>query len=194
MSRSTLLALALIVALGLAAFWVLSTPRPLTAADIPQHTPNLANGEVLYHAGGCISCHQPSPDLAGVDSTVPAGGAPLHTPIGTLYPLNLTPDPETGIGKWTDLQFLNAVMRGISPEGENLIPALPYTSYAHMKPEDVLDIRAYLASLPPVKSPAYHLKIEESLSSPPSKRSPLSVSARNFRVWSASWSSRSLPR
>jgi mono/diheme cytochrome c family protein len=67
--------------------------------------------------------------------------------------MNLTPDPETGIGKWTDLQFLNAVMRGISPEGENLIPALPYTSYAHMKPEDVLDIRAYLASLPPVKSP-----------------------------------------
>ena len=112
MSRSTLLALALIVALGLAAFWVLSTPRPLTAADIPQHTPNLANGEVLYHAGGCISCHQPSPDLAGVESTVPAGGAPLHTPIGTLYPLNLTPDPETGIGKWTDAEFVNAVQHG----------------------------------------------------------------------------------
>ena len=153
MSRSIVLALALILALGLAVFWVLSTPRPLTVADIPQHTPNLANGEVLYHAGGCISCHQPSPDLAGIENTVPAGGAPLHTPVGTLYPMNLTPDPETGIGKWTDLQFLNAVQRGISPEGENLIPALPYTSYAHMKPEDVLDIRAYLASLPPVKSP-----------------------------------------
>ena len=153
MSRSIVLALALILALGLAVFWVLSTPRPLTVADIPQHTPNLANGEVLYHAGGCISCHQPSPDLAGIENTVPAGGAPLHTPIGTLYPMNLTPDPETGIGKWTDLQFLNAVQRGISPEGENLIPARPYTSYAHMKPEDVLDSRAYLASLPPVKSP-----------------------------------------
>ena len=153
MSRSIVLALALILALGLAVFWVLSTPRPLTVADIPQHTPNLANGEVLYHAGGCISCHQPSPDLAGIENTVPAGGAPLHTPVGTLYPMNLTPDPETGIGKWTDLQFLNAVQRGISPEGENLIPALPYTSDAHMKPEDVLDIRAYLASLPPVKSP-----------------------------------------
>ena len=153
MSRSIVLALALILALGLAVFWVLSTPRPLTVADIPQHTPNLANGEVLYHAGGCISCHQPSPDLAGIENTVPAGGAPLHTPVGTLYPMNLTPDPETGIGKWTDLQVLNAVQRGISPEGENLIPALPYTSYAHMKPEDVLDIRAYLASLPPVKSP-----------------------------------------
>jgi len=147
------LALALIAALGLLAFWLLSTPRPLTAADIPQHTPDVANGVRLYHAAGCISCHQPSPDLKDVATDVPAGGAPLHTPIGTLYPLNLTPDPETGIGSWSDLEFLNAVMRGISPEGENLIPALPYTSYAHMKPEDVLDIRAYLASLPPVKSP-----------------------------------------
>lgn len=152
-SRKTGLALALLAALGLLAFWLLSTPRPLTMADIPQHTPNVANGEVLYHAGGCVSCHQPSPDLKDVAADVPAGGAPLHTPVGTLYPMNLTPDPETGIGKWTDLQFLNAVMRGISPEGENLIPALPYTSYAHMKPEDVLDIRAYLATLAPVKSP-----------------------------------------
>ena len=113
----------------------------------------MANGELLYHAAGCISCHQPSPDLKSVDASLPAGGAPLQTPIGVLYPINLTPDPETGIGSWTDLQFLNAVQRGISPEGENLVPALPYTSYAHMKPEDVLDIRAYLATLAPVKSP-----------------------------------------
>ena len=152
-SANILLALALIAALGLLVFWLLSMPRPLTAADIPQHTPDVANGERLYHAAGCISCHQPPPELKDVAADVPAGGAPLHTPIGTLYPLNLTPDPETGIGDWTDLQFVNAVMRGISPKGENLIPALPYTSYAHMKPEDVLDIRAYLAGLAPVKSP-----------------------------------------
>ena len=152
-SANILLALALIAALGLLVFWLLSMPRPLTAADIPQHTPDVANGERLYHAAGCISCHQPPPELTDVAADVPAGGAPLHTPIGTLYPLNLTPDPETGIGDWTDLQFVNAVMRGISPKGENLIPALPYTSYAHMKPEDVLDIRAYLAGLAPVKSP-----------------------------------------
>jgi mono/diheme cytochrome c family protein len=73
--------------------------------------------------------------------------------VGTLYPINLTPDPDTGIGKWSDLEFLNAVQRGISPEGEHLIPALPYTSYVHMKPEDVLDILAYLKTLSPVSSP-----------------------------------------
>lgn len=141
------------MALGLGTFWWLSAPQPLTAADIPQHQPDAANGERLYHAGGCISCHQPSADLANVDKTVPAGGAAFHTPVGTLYPINLTPDADTGIGKWSDLDFLNAVQRGISPEGEHLIPALPYTSYVHMKPEDVLDILAYLRSLPPVSSP-----------------------------------------
>ena len=157
--RNIVLALALIAALGLFAVWLLSMPRPLTAVDIPQHTPDVANGERLYHAAGCISCHQPSPDLKDVAADVPAGGAPLSTPIGTLYPLNLTPDPETGIGSWSDLDFLNAVQRGISPEGEHLIPALPYTSYVHMKPADVLDIRAYLASLPPVKSPEREAEI-----------------------------------
>ena len=91
--------------------------------------------------------------LKNVDASLPAGGSPFKTPVGTFYPPNLTPDPETGIGKWTDLEFVNAVQRGISPEGENLIPAFPYTSYARMKTSDVLDIKAYLDSLPPVVSP-----------------------------------------
>ena len=158
-SRNILLALAFIVTLGLVGLWLLSMPRPLTTADIPHHAPDVANGERLYHAAGCISCHQPSPDLKDVASDLPAGGAPIVTPIGTLYPMNLTPDPETGIGRWSDLDFLNAVQRGISPEGEHLIPALPYTSYVHMTPEDVLDIRAYLASLPPVTSPEREAEI-----------------------------------
>ncbi|MCA3575223.1 MAG: cytochrome c [Aestuariivirga sp.] len=135
------------------AVWFLSAPRPLDAAALPQHTPDAANGKILYHASGCHSCHMPGPELAGIDSAVPAGGAPLKTPVGTFYPMNLTPDAETGIGNWTDIQFVNAVMRGVSPEGQNLIPALPYTSYAHMKVEDVLDIRAYLMTLAPVASP-----------------------------------------
>lgn len=145
--------MALIAALGLGAFWWLSAPEPLTAAEVPQHQPDTANGERLYHAAGCASCHRPSAELANVDPALPAGGSPFKTPVGTLYPINLTPDPETGIGKWSDLDFLNAVQRGISPEGEHLVPALPYTSYAHMRPEDVLDILAHLKTLPPVTSP-----------------------------------------
>jgi len=84
---------------------------------------------------------------------VPAGGAPFKTPVGIFYPPNLTPDKATGIGAWSDLDFLNAVMRGIGPDGSHLIPAFPYTSYARMRMEDVLDIRAYLATLPAITSP-----------------------------------------
>ncbi len=140
--------------LGLAAFWLLSAPQPLTVADLPQHTADLANGEKLYHAAGCRACHKPSSDLKDVDASLPAGGFALKTPVGTFYPPNLTPDAETGLGQWTDLEFVNAVQRGIARNGQHLIPALPYTSYAAMKTEDVLDIRAYLASLPAVASPA----------------------------------------
>ena len=84
---------------------------------------------------------------------MPSGGFPLKTPVGTFYPRNLTPDKDTGIGAWSDIDFVNAVQRGISPGGYHYIPALPYTSYAAMKVEDVLDIRAYLASLTPVTAP-----------------------------------------
>lgn len=135
------------------ALWFLSAPRPLEASALPQHTPDETNGQLLYNAAGCRSCHLGAPDLKDVDPSLPAGGAPLKTPVGTFYPMNLTPDRETGIGAWTDIQFVNAVQRGISPEGEHLIPALPYTSYARMKVEDILDIRAYLATLTPVTSP-----------------------------------------
>jgi len=150
--KRTVIALAVLVLLGLGFFWFITEPRPIQQAEIPQHTANLDNGKLLFHAGGCISCHGPSPDLKDVATDVPAGGKPLVTPIGTLYPPNLTPDPDTGLGKWTDADFVNAVQMGLSPSGQHLIPAFPYTSYAHMKIEDVLDLKAYLASLAPVKN------------------------------------------
>ena len=140
-------ALALLVASGLLVFWVASAPHPFVAEDIPVHTANLENGKLLYNIGGCISCH-----ASESDAEVPAGGKPLTTPIGVLYPPNLTPDPETGLGKWNNVDFVNAMQKGLHPDGAHLIPAFPYTSYAHMKVEDVLDIKAYLDSLPPVKN------------------------------------------
>lgn len=153
LSKRTFSALALLAVLGLGTFWSISAPRPLSASDIPAHTPDAANGKILFNAAGCASCHKPGADQANADASLPSGGAPFKTPIGTFYPPNLTPDPKTGIGTWTDVQFVNAVQRGIGPDGEHLIPAFPYTSYAHMKTEDVLDIRAYLATLPAVEAP-----------------------------------------
>ena len=114
----------------------------------------MENGKFFYTIGGCIGCHKPDPANASTDASLPSGGAPLKTPIGVLYPPNLTPDPETGIGKWSELDFVNAVQHGISHDGNHIIPALPYTSYAAMRTEDVLDIRAYLMSLKPVVAKA----------------------------------------
>ncbi len=79
-----------------------------------------------------------------------AGGRPFVLPFGTIYTPNITPDPETGIGKWTDANFLNAVHRGIAPDGSRYYPAFPYASYSMLTDEDALAIKAYLFSLKPV--------------------------------------------
>lgn len=138
--------------LGGAVFWFLSAPRPLGADAIPQHQANVENGSLLYTIGGCINCHKPDPANSGADAALPSGGAPFKTPIGIFYPPNLTPDPETGLGQSSELEFVNALQRGISRSGAHDIPAFPYTSYAAMRTEDVLDIRSYLMTLKPVKA------------------------------------------
>jgi mono/diheme cytochrome c family protein len=127
-------------------FW-LTEPSPLAATSLPQHIASTANGELIYHIGGCISCHK------GADANLPSGGEPFKTPIGTFYPPNLTPDAETGIGQWSEAQFVTAVQLGISPKGQHYIPAFPYASYHRMRTEDVLDMFAYLKTLSPVASP-----------------------------------------
>jgi mono/diheme cytochrome c family protein len=152
LTKRNLGALALLAVLGLAVFWAVTVPRPLTAVDLPAHVADVANGEKLYHASGCHSCHVPPKELTGIDPILPAGGTALKTPVGVLYPPNITPDTETGIGAWSDVDFVNAMQKGIGKSGEHLIPAFPYTSYTHMTVTDVLDVKAYLMTLPPVKN------------------------------------------
>ncbi len=143
--RQKFQALAATALLGLVVFWGLSAERPITS--LAPHVANLGNGKLIYTIGGCISCH-----ASATDAEVPSGGKPLKTPIGVLYPPNITPDRDTGLGAWSDLEFVNAMQRGLKRGGGHLIPAFPYTSYAHMKVKDVLDVKAYLDSLPAVKS------------------------------------------
>ena len=144
-SRLVFLALMLVGATGLF-FRLTAAPGP---APVPVHEIDLANGENIYHIGGCISCHQ-----APENAKVPSGGKALKTPVGIFYPPNLTPDAETGLGNWTEAQFINAVQWGASPDGKNYIPAFPYVSYHRMNTSDVQDLFAYLKTLPPVKSEA----------------------------------------
>ena len=152
MSRRRLLAaLALLAGTG-AAFWLLTAPSPLPAAAVPAHDVDLRNGETLYHAGSCLACHRP-PEGNG-DAALPSGGRPFPTPVGVFYPQNLTPDPETGLGRWSAIDFVNAMRLGVSPRGTHYFPAFPYASFRGMTMADLLDLRAYLASLPPVRSEA----------------------------------------
>lgn len=111
--------------------------------------PAVARGEYLATAAGCSSCHTDSEN----DGLPYAGGHSLDSPYGTFVVPNITPDTATGIGGWTDAEFLAAVRDGVSPAGEHYYPAFPYASYAGMTERDVLDIKAYLDSLPAVERP-----------------------------------------
>lgn len=105
-----------------------------------------ADGKYLTAAGGCQACHT---DIKKGGKPF-AGGRPLKTPFGTFYTPNITADTKTGIGGWSDTDFLNAAKKGINPSGSHYFPAFPYTSYTKMKDEDALAIFAYLKSLPAI--------------------------------------------
>ena len=141
-----------ILAIALAGlFWFLTAPQPLQAAALPSHEPDPANGELIFHAGGCASCHA-VPDAEGEDKLNLAGGLELTTPFGVFRVPNISTDPETGIGGWSTLEFVNAVTRGVSPGGTHYYPAFPYASYAKMRIEDVIDLKAYMDTLPAVSN------------------------------------------
>ncbi len=120
-----------------------------------QFTPSFAQeelsaierGEYIFQATGGCGCHT---DYAN-DGTFLAGGRAIETPFGTIYGTNITPDPETGIGDWSDEEFLRAMTEGIGPDGTIFYPVFPYTAFTKMTREDLLDLKAYLFSVPPVK-------------------------------------------
>lgn len=108
----------------------------------------LARGEYLAIAGNCASCHTTA---AG---EFMAGGVAFETPFGTLYSTNITPDADTGIGNWSDRDFLNAMRHGVRPNSEHLYPAFPYTAFTKISDEDIAAIYAYLQNIPPVNQAA----------------------------------------
>jgi mono/diheme cytochrome c family protein len=155
-------ALVILVALGIYA-WHLFNPGPMAfvggstvsladyhAADptgVPAELINadqIKRGEYLARAADCEVCHT-APGGAAY-----AGGLAFSLPFGTLYSTNITADKETGIGDYSDADFLNAVQRGIRKDGTRLYPAMPYPSYTYMTDADVLAIKAYLLSRPAV--------------------------------------------
>jgi mono/diheme cytochrome c family protein len=133
---------------GLAVFWFVTIPATVPASALPKRTADLANGKEMFYAGGCTSCHAtPGQD----DKTRLGGGLGLKSPFGTFYVPNISPDPNDGIGSWSEADFVTAMTKGTSPDGRHYFPAFPYTSYQRMRIEDVRDLFAHLKTLLPVK-------------------------------------------
>jgi mono/diheme cytochrome c family protein len=141
----TLAALAAVV--GASAFWFLTIPATIPASALASRTPDLANGRTMFLIGGCSSCHAVPKQK---DDTRLGGGLTLNSPFGVFYVPNISPDAKDGIGGWNEAQFVTAMVKGTSPGGENLYPALPYTSYQRMRLDDLRDLFAYLKTLPAV--------------------------------------------
>lgn len=142
---------------GAVAFWWLTAPSSIDVDEIPSHSPNLAKGEQLFWAGGCGSCHAKE-GATGDEKLELGGGLALTTPFGVFIAPNISPHRD-GIGGWTDEDFINAMVKGVSPNGRHYYPAFPYTNYQIMPFTDLLDLKAFINTLPLVsgKSPEHEL-------------------------------------
>jgi mono/diheme cytochrome c family protein len=146
-SRRSILAGLVAAAAAFGLYWWLSAPAPILAVTEAAYKPDPVNGQTTFNAGGCSSCHA----VPGqTDRTRLGGGLALPTPFGTVYVPNISPDPVDGIGRWSEAQFVRAVMQGVSPSSFHYFPAFPYPSYARARIEDIRDLFAYLKTLAPV--------------------------------------------
>jgi mono/diheme cytochrome c family protein len=137
-----------VIAIGAVTAWALTRPDPHPESYWANvGAPDLANGEQIFWAGGCASCHAAT-GAEGDALKVMSGGRALPSPFGTFHIPNISPDPEAGIGRWTLAQFGNAMTRGVGPGGEHLYPSFPYGSYSRIVPKDVGDLFGYLKTLP----------------------------------------------
>jgi mono/diheme cytochrome c family protein len=116
------------------------------AADLQEFT-QIERGRYLTILSDCASCHT----VPGSNQPL-AGGRPIETPFGNIVAPNITPDPETGVGSWSDEQFDAAIRKGMRRDGSRLYPAMPYNAYTKMSRDDVLAIRAYLNTVTPVRN------------------------------------------
>ena len=144
MLKKLLLVVVIAAVAGAGVYWFITQPSTIQASSLGPYTANVANGKTMFDIGGCVSCHATNKD----DRTILGGGLGLKSPFGTFYVPNISPNPVDGVGRWSEADFVTAMMRGTSPSGRHYFPAFPYGSYAKMKLEDVRDLFAYLKTLP----------------------------------------------
>ena len=144
---------AVLIVFGAIAVAILNRTDPAAGtapaiAGAPANADIVARGEYLTKAADCIACH-----TAPGSSKPFAGGVAFRLPFGTIYSSNITPDAKTGIGAYSDEEFVRAVREGVRRDSRHLYPAFPYTSYTQLSRSDVLAIKAYLSTLPAVSEP-----------------------------------------
>lgn len=170
MTRVALLLIAIVAVGG----WLLTRPQTISSQALPAHTPDVASGERAFWAGGCATCHATPVDgrrAKGDNRLLLGGGMELDTEFGVFRVPNISPHESDGIGSWSALDFVNAMQRGVAPDGRHYYPAFPYTSYARMDVAHVLDLFAYIATLEPIASP----RLDHDLSFPWSVRTGIGL-------------------
>ncbi len=148
--KKLLIGLGLVGVLAAGAAWQISAPKPFDDSAFAGLEGKSQAGEMVFWAAGCASCHM----AEGGDPLVLSGGQAFVTAFGTFHAPNISPDPVAGIGGWTLPEFARAIQQGVSPEGTHYFPALPYTAYAKMTPQDVADLKAYMDWLPADATPS----------------------------------------
>lgn len=151
--RRALTSLVVLLLIGLGVFWFVTRPERLPADALAGLQGDAARGETVFYAAGCASCHA-AHDAEGEAKLVLAGGQRFVSPFGTFVAPNISPDPEHGIGGWSAQDLANAMLRGVSPGGAHYYPAFPYASYRMAEPQDVVDLKAFLDTLPPSSAPS----------------------------------------
>ncbi len=141
-----LIGLVLLGLIGFAGFLFITKPRSFAEADLAGLTGDLSHGQQVFWAGGCASCHA-DVKAVGEARLVLQGGRRLASPFGDFLVPNISPSDQ-GIAGWTALDLANAMHFGTSPEGSHYYPAFPYTSYAKATLQDIVDLKAYLDTLP----------------------------------------------
>ena len=162
--RRLLRAGAALAATLVVAAWSLTSPQALSASDLPDYEPDPARGEIVFWAGGCASCHATPVDgerARGDAKLLLGGGTELDTPYGIFRVPNISPHETDGVGGWSMLDFVNAMQKGVSPAGRHYYPSFPYTSYAKMRTVDVMDLKAYIDTLPAVRVLARQVFLDE---------------------------------
>ena len=125
------------------------------SASMSTAETQVQRGKYLVTIAGCSDCHTPGSFLGHPDMARFLGGSDVGFAIpglGVFPGRNLTPDPETGLGKWTTQQIVTAFTTGVRPDGRILAPIMPYEAFKFMTKSDALAVAAYLKSLKPVKN------------------------------------------